>query len=62
MLPDGSEKPFRHAIEYLAVEDGHANWRDWFHENVLEGWDSDTPLTSHTRCTVVMMLLENLKV
>ena len=43
----------------LLNEDGHANWRDWFHENILEGWDSDTPLTSYTRCTVVMMLLED---
>ena len=29
-----------------------ANWRDWFHENILEGWDLNTSLTSHTRCTV----------
>ena len=56
------ENPFWHAIEYLALEDGHANWRDWFHENILEGWDSGTPLTSHTRCTLVTMLLEDLKV
>ena len=55
------ENPFWRAIEYLAIEDGHANWRDWFHENILEVWDSDTPLTSHTRCTVVTMLLEDLR-
>ena len=56
------ENPFWHAIEYLALEDGHANWRDWFHENILEDWDSDTPLTSHVRCTVVTMFLEDLQI
>ena len=39
-----------------------ANWRDWFHENILEGWGLNTSLTSHTRCTLVTMLLEDLKV
>jgi predicted DNA-binding ribbon-helix-helix protein len=54
------ENPFWRAIEYLALEGGHANWRDWFHENILKGWDSDKPLTSHTRCTVATMLMEDL--
>ncbi len=46
----------------MALEDGHVNWRDWFHENILEGWDSDTPLTSHTRCTVLTMLMEDMQI
>ena len=56
------ESPFWRAIEYLALQDGHANWRDWFYENILGEWDSDTPLTSHIRFTLATMLLEELKV
>ena len=55
------ENEFWGVIEYMALEDGHNNWRDWFEENVLANWDGKRNLASHTRSIVVIWLVSDLE-
>jgi predicted DNA-binding ribbon-helix-helix protein len=55
------ENEFWGVIEYMVLEDGHDNWRDWFTENVLPNWDGKRNLASHTRSIVVLWLVTNLE-
>ena len=55
------ENEFWGVIEYMALEDGHDNWRDWFNENVTPNWDGKRNLASHTRSIVVLWLVTDLE-
>jgi len=55
------EKQYWTLLDYLADEDGHANWRDWFYVNVLSEYQGDIPLAAHTRSTVTTALLQDLE-
>ena len=48
-------------LEYLAIEDGYSNWRDWFHENILNDWNDTMPLASHVRLKVGLLLVSDLE-
>ena len=55
------ENEFWGLIEYMALEDGHDNWRDWFTENVIANWDGKRNLASHTRVIVGIWLVTDLE-
>ena len=56
------ENEFWGVIEYMALEDGHDNWRDWFTENVLPNWDGKRNLASHVRSYVAIALVTELEI
>jgi|TARA_B110001454_G_scaffold178751_2_gene171678 predicted DNA-binding ribbon-helix-helix protein len=55
------ENPWWGLLEYLAIEDGYSNWRDWFHENILNDWNDTMPLASHVRLKVGLLLVSDLE-
>ena len=55
------ENEFWGVIEYMALEDGHDNWRAWFYANRLYDPDEGLSVAAYVRMKVAMFLFDDLE-